>query len=283
MCSTSSPELAGSASASSAPECEPSPSVRSIPTAAASSPSIGQLSLFSEISESLPQSTLWPTPHGMCVPNKRWAGPSGNELGRAVNQSMSSAAGFPARTSPRQERARALAALARDYGASSPELLARFDPATSSWRTSQLCLDGDLSVFSETWPRSGTMRNGTAYRLPPLAPLTDATGSGLLATPTETGNQLSPSMMKWPGCAAWWPTPRASEWKGTGPLGSKSHAYRLERSYLDATVQEVAQTSGALNPTWVEWLMGFPLGWTDCGPSGMPSSPRSRKSSGGRS
>lgn len=22
-------------------------------------------------------------------------------------------------------------------------------------------------------------------------------------------------------------------------------------------------TGGKLNPTWVEWLMGFPLGWTD--------------------
>jgi hypothetical protein len=28
----------------------------------------------------------WPTPHGMAVPNARQAGPSGNELGRAVNQ-----------------------------------------------------------------------------------------------------------------------------------------------------------------------------------------------------
>ena len=22
--------------------------------------------------------------------------------------------------------------------------------------------------------------------------------------------------------------------------------------------------TGSLNPTWVEWLMGFPLGWTVC-------------------
>jgi len=59
------------------------------------------------------------------------------------------------------------------------------------------------------------------------------------------------------------PTPRASEWKGTGPLGSKSHEYRLDRGYLDATVQERGQTTGPLNPTWVEWLMGWPTGWTD--------------------
>ena len=27
---------------------------------------------------------------------------------------------------------------------------------------------------------------------------------------------------------------------------------------------------GQLNPTWVEWLMGFPLGWTDCVVSETP-------------
>ena len=31
--------------------------------------------------------------------------------------------------------------------------------------------------------------------------------------------------------------------------------------------------SGKLNPTWVEWLMGFPLGWTDLKPLETPSSP----------
>ena len=29
---------------------------------------------------------------------------------------------------------------------------------------------------------------------------------------------------------------------------------------------------GQLNPTWVEWLQGFPLGWTALEPSAMPSS-----------
>ena len=62
---------------------------------------------------------------------------------------------------------------------------------------------------------------------------------------------------------ALWPTPRASEWKGTGPIGSKSHDYRVEKHYLDATVQERTGESGPLNPDWVEWLMGFPIGWTD--------------------
>ena len=87
--------------------------------------------------------------------------------------------------------------------------------------------------------RSGMTRNGIAYPLPPLVRLTAGTGSGF------------------------WPTPRASEWKGVGPLGSKSHQHRLAKGYLDATVQEREGMTGKLNPEWIEWLMGFPAGWTD--------------------
>lgn len=60
-----------------------------------------------------------------------------------------------------------------------------------------------------------------------------------------------------------WPSPRASEYKGVGPLGSKSHDYRVQKGYLDATVQDEEQRTGALNPDWTEWLMGYPIGWTD--------------------
>lgn len=75
--------------------------------------------------------------------------------------------------------------------------------------------------------------------------------------PASEGDDLATAVSR-----GMWPTPRASEWKGVGPLGSKSQAYRLEKKYLDATVQERTGQSGSLNPTWVEWLMGYPLGWT---------------------
>lgn len=70
---------------------------------------------------------------------------------------------------------------------------ASFDPLSSSWKTSQRSLVEDLERFSETWPRSGMMLGGTAYQLPPLAPLTAATGSGLLPTP-EASNTKATAM-----------------------------------------------------------------------------------------
>jgi hypothetical protein len=70
-----------------------------------------------------------------------------------------------------------------------------------------------------------------------------------------------------------WPTPTTQDASNNG--GRAQH--RWNSKPLNAAV------GGKLNPTWVEWLMGFPLGWTDLDPSEMPSSRRSRKSSGTKS
>ena len=50
---------------------------------------------------------------------------------------------------------------------------------------------------------------------------------------------------------------------------------------LNALVKTPEQ-SGSLNPMWVEWLMGFPVGWTACGVSETRSFRKSSKSSAGR-
>ena len=61
-----------------------------------------------------------------------------------------------------------------------------------------------------------------------------------------------------------WPTPRASEWKDTGPVGSKSHTHMDKRDYLCAKVKDPEQPKGSLNPDWTEhYLMGYPYGWTN--------------------
>jgi len=36
-----------------------------------------------------------------------------------------------------------------------------------------------------------------------------------------------------------------------------------EKQYLCAQVKEENQPTGHLNPDWTEWLMGWPIGWTD--------------------
>ena len=43
-----------------------------------------------------------------------------------------------------------------------------------------------------------------------------------------------------------------------------------------------AGNGGQLNPTWVEWLMGFPLGWTDLSASETPLSHNSFTQSSGQ-
>jgi hypothetical protein len=75
-----------------------------------------------------------------------------------------------------------------------------------------------------------------------------------------------------------WPTPTSQEggpeavMGGTRPSGTKRA--------LTLTTQVVRmEGGGALNPTWVEWLMGFPLGWTVCERWVTRSSRRSRSGS----
>jgi hypothetical protein len=54
------------------------------------------------------------------------------------------------------------------------------------------------------------------------------------------------------------PTPVSSD------TGSRKHRYSQGGLALSDSV------GGQLNPPWVEWLMGFPIGWTDLGPSETP-------------
>jgi hypothetical protein len=65
------------------------------------------------------------------------------------------------------------------------------------------------------------------------------------------------------------PTPQASDNRDRGNLGSGAIQRRKEKGKQISLSQSVSDTSGALNPLWVEWLMGWPLGWTDLKPLEM--------------
>ena len=65
------------------------------------------------------------------------------------------------------------------------------------------------------------------------------------------------------------PTPQASDNRDRGNLGSSAIQRRREKGKQMMLSQSVSDISGALNPPWVEWLMGWPLGWTDLKPLAM--------------
>jgi len=103
----------------------------------------------------------------------------------------------------------------------------------------------------------------------------------LWPTPTVKGNYNRAGLSSKSGdglatAVARFPTPSANDWKGSSKAGQR-------RGQLTDPAMGAIPAGGALNPTWVEWLMGFPPGWTVCAASATPSSRRSRKSSGGRS
>lgn len=63
--------------------------------------------------------------------------------------------------------------------------------------------------------------------------------------------------------ARMWPTPTASN-ASRGPSGDVEEG----RYQHGRRLQDVAYQNGVLNPQFVEWLMGLPIGMTDSGPLG---------------
>ena len=314
-----------------------------------------------------------PTPQAYLPPDRMTAfsrpsrfgmtfAPLTDDHGTAVLTSFLAA--FPARTLASQAKAPALTESAAACGPTWRASLARFDPVTSSWKTAQRSLLGDLEESSVIWPRSGMTADGQCWELPTLERRISGTGSGLWATPSATdgqrGGTITPNMTgvslaqmintptRWPtpttqdnvqirgeGMAAgkskrgttlagavsmWptptstlgtnggrvtptkareggtliealsarttWPTPMAADSRGSSgrPAPGKQvqlvdavkFATPLSRDYRSGKASQATheknsrplseQIGGSLNPTWVEWLMGWPLGWTDLKP-----------------
>ena len=75
------------------------------------------------------------------------------------------------------------------------------------------------------------------------------------------------------GAAKLWPTPAARDYRNQHGQDSEAFRKRLDHPRGVNLVEELQRrgVSGQLNPPWVEWLMGFPTGWTDCDVLGMRS------------
>lgn len=128
-----------------------------------------------------------------------------------------------------------------------------YDPESCSWRTWQRSVFGGWEPFLATWPKAGMTRNGIAYRLVPSVRHTSVTA-----------------------CSSW-PTPRGCDGtKGSGSTPKRQHMYGI--GYRVARLLGLAQqTTTLFDPALSEWLMGFPMGWTDATPLATPSSRKSPK------
>ena len=67
------------------------------------------------------------------------------------------------------------------------------------------------------------------------------------------------------------------------PTPVQDDVHHRKQKYQQGGTALSTATGGSLNPTWVEWLMGFPTGWTDLNALETQSSRKSLSKSDGQS
>lgn len=203
--------------------------------------------------------------------------------------SPTAASSTTAKTSPAQERVGASKRKGADSGARWLGSFAKFDPATSSWRTPRCSSQGGSAPFLGTWPRWGMMHAGACWeRIMPVR-LTSGTASGFLptlvkydATPGGPNNHYK-GLGHMAKHARSLPTIVTAPHRYT-PKGNRARRFAVGRSDKACLFSELVRNAKTpllqrdarivLNPAWAEPFMGWPEGWTDlnnaCG-SGMPA------------
>ena len=126
-----------------------------------------------------------------------------------------------------------------------------------------------------TWKGRPTPQGRSLFQLVPRTHLTDETEFGsspkTWATPTAAnakgstaGNPNRPKAGRdLRTDVQMWPTPTAHNYKGGRTPETLAKAGRNETNSLPDAVNAQMGKTGSLNPQWVEWLMGYPEGWTD--------------------
>ena len=188
-------------------------------------------------------------------------------------------AGFPAKTFPQPDAVPESKANDPDCGVKWPGSLAKYDRVSRSWKTRQCLLLGDLAEYAETWPSWGTTVDGELFRQPTpssllaiRARITCGKESGLLLHTPKASDAVGTARtsdvigktnrqrdIRTDVARMKLPTPTARDWRS----GKASEA-TMQRNSRPLS----EKIGGKLNPQWVEWLMGWPIGWTDCEPLG---------------
>lgn len=130
-----------------------------------------------------------------------------------------------------------------------------------------------------TWKGRATKQGRLLFQLAVSMPRTEETVSPLWHTPNvPNGGRVNPPEMSPTGKMpdgkkrqvglehqvrmverGLWMTPTANDAKNSSLPPSQ-----IKRKQLTSQIMKAeAGQPGQLNPEWVEWLMGFPIGWTD--------------------
>ena len=137
-----------------------------------------------------------------------------------------------------------------DCGKKWQGLLAKLDPSSCLWKTAQCSLLEGSELSFQTFPKWGSMQNGACWEQIPLVLTTDEKEFGYLPTPTASdqynGNKIGITYKNKRFI-------RTSQTTGTEFGAKLTDFYQL--------------TNGRnLHPTFAEWMMNWPLEWTDLKP-----------------
>ena len=168
----------------------------------------------------------------------------------SMSLSISSVPDFRVRISQLEGLEKAWQESEVDCSLKSQDLQKNSDLPSSSLRMSLPSEPVAQKQYAKHWPKSGMIVGG------------------LLSQPP----QLEPSIEEKDGFS--WPTPTNRDHKGGFQYGRIRYG-KPSTETLDQTVQAyrpggllnpdptAVKTFGQLNPQWVEWLMGYPVGWTE--------------------
>lgn len=184
--------------------------------------------------------------------------PSMENLGG--EKSMLYAADSPAKTLVSPEKAKVFQEKIVVFGQNLGESFAKFNLNSCSWKIRQLWLFADLDESLETWPRWGSMQNGECWELSMPGLLTGDCESGFWQTPTvqdvcgrdRQKQRDGTVILSLLGQVRMFPTPCVSD-----------AGQRLKNRYSQGGQPLSREIGGAWNPDWVEWLMGWPIKWTE--------------------
>ena len=148
------------------------------------------------------------------------------------------------------------------------------ESASGFWQTP--VADDAVNRQAGKWNSRGEPKLSAQVLLP--TPTRDSKREKFWPTPTVCGNnnRKGASATSGDGLATvvaqrTWPTATATAYKGWSPNHNRANT----DDRLDYTVEREAFQAGQqtppmrLNPNWVEWLMGWPIGHTDLRPLGM--------------